>query len=81
MSLPQTPVQVAAPDYTVSWPTYQRQLPSVQTLEPLQDTPEREPAISVEPESAAVSLVELAAVVWLGGILWLLLVRGIFVYA
>ena len=77
LSLPQTPVQVTAPNYTVTWPTHQSQLPPVQTLKPSVDTPVGEAVTSTEPEnSAAVSLIELAAVVWLGGVLWLLLVRG-----
>lgn len=76
LSLPQAAVKVEAPSYTVALPARALQAPPVQVFDPVFQAAQR-PAVSAPAEPApAVALLDLAAAVWLGGLLWLLLVRG-----
>ncbi len=79
LSLPQAAVKVEAPSYTVSLPAREDRTTPIQVFAPLEngtDSQPLAPVTSPDTAAAAVSLTELAAAVWLGGVLWLLLVRG-----
>ena len=79
LSLPQAAVKVEAPSYTVSLPAREDRTAPIQVFAPLENGTDSQPlAPAALPDTAvaAVSLTELAAAVWLGGVLWLLLVRG-----
>lgn len=79
LSLPQAAVKVEAPSYTVSLPAREERTTPIQVFAPLEngtDSQPLAPVTSTDAAAAAVSLTELAAAVWLGGVLWLLLVRG-----
>lgn len=79
LSLPRPAVTVEAPSYTVALPARENRTAPVQVFAPVESGADLEPlapAASPDTAAAAVSLTELAAAVWLGGVLWLLLVRG-----
>ena len=75
LSLPEPPMKVEAPGYTVTLPARESQTAPVQVFDPVPHTVQLPAATHAEP-TPAVSLAELAAAVWLGGMLCLWLVRG-----